>query len=342
MDEQSPCLPGVEKRGPKEDLATPMPSSMTGSKDEYYLKAGFGEQPTRSLLLGVQAGGMKKAKSWDSSMVTSKMDGDSSMSSCGEQSSHSPLHPPAQKTGKIVSFKGERESPGTPLSSSMIGLDPDISSRSLYEELPDSPKLLPAVQRGLQAVRKMIKNDGMVLVDERIKAFAGRDTISSWHLVGSGEYKLRITRESAFTACCRGNVTVLRQGTGEVLWQLSQWCNKRSGVDEHFTIPIDEDCIIQMTTQAHHFCSSLFPIGRSVARVSITHTASLIKGRLRHRSSSSSFLSDSTPRSSGAESFGHSLPSAAQPVCAEEDVPLPRESIGLFCSLLSRSFCKVP
>lgn len=126
-----------------------------------------------------------------------------------------------------------------------------------------------------------------VVADEKMKALVGKETEKSWLLGSAGVYHLRITRASAATAHCKGTVAVIKQDTGESLWQLGAWRSDKGGVDESFAIPITEKCIVCVTMQAHHFCSSVVPLGRSVARVCITQSASLIKGRFPLRTGSS-------------------------------------------------------
>lgn len=147
-------------------------------------------------------------------------------------------------------------------------------------------ELLPSVQRGLRAVAKMIECEGETVADECVKAVVGEDMTRTWPLPGAGRYKLRISRESAFTAHCVGNVRVLRRDTGEILWDLIGFRTGADDVEHSFSIKTDKDCCIQMDIRAEHLASSIFAVGRSFARVSILHTASLIKGRFRHRASS--------------------------------------------------------
>lgn len=151
------------------------------------------------------------------------------------------------------------------------------------------------------------KVEEILVAEENITAFVCEDATRSWPLRGAGVYNLRIARVSGLTAHCEGTVTVLKQGTGEVLWELSPWRSDRNGVDVSFSIPIDEKCIICLTMQAHHFSSGCLGAGRSVAWVRVAQTASFIKGRFRRQEGSSiDGSSMSLAASLKSLSFGHS------------------------------------
>lgn len=222
----------------------------------------------------------------------------------------------SQKGSKTAACKHDPTGCTTPLTSSTVG-STDNSTYSANEQ-SDSDLLLPAVQRGLKAVSQMVQSDEMVVIaDQEIKAFVAKDVVRTWSFQGAGAYRLRITRVSGFTACCKGTCRVIAKGTGDVIWEKSGWRSSKNGVDETISITTHGDCIVELTMRAHHFSSSLFRIGRSVARVCITQTASLDKGRLRRARrtpSGSSFSSGAQGSSSTSREYSSSRD--VEPVCS--------------------------
>lgn len=125
-----------------------------------------------------------------------------------------------------------------------------------------------------------------LVVDENMRATVGRETKAQWPLAGAGVYNLRITRASGFTAHCEGSVIVLRSDTGEVLWGINSWRSDKGGVDASLSIPMDEQCEICVTMQAHHFTSAVVRAGASDVNVCLAKKG-VIKGRFSLRKSDS-------------------------------------------------------
>ena len=71
--------------------------------------------------------------------------------------------------------------------------------------------------------------------------------------------------------------------SGKVLWQKDGWRSDKKGVRATFSIPIDGNCKISLTIQAHHFCSNIVPRGSSVVRLRIVH-ADYLDSTLSHSS----------------------------------------------------------
>merc|ERR1719506_1420592 len=154
-------------------------------------------------------------------------------------------------------------------SESLVSTPRELAPLPCWQAHPATGKLVMNTQSlfGQNSVKGPV-------VDDDIRTRVGEDTVRTWFLGGAGVYNLRITRVSACTAHCEGNVAVLRQDTGEIIWRLDQLRSDQDGVDVSFSIPIPEKCLIQVTLQAHHFGTRLVPAGRSTARVLITHTSS--------------------------------------------------------------------
>jgi hypothetical protein len=111
------------------------------------------------------------------------------------------------------------------------------------------------------------------IVEEDVQAYVGRCVERRWPLGGAGDYKLKISRMSAFIAHCRGSIKVVSCTTGEVLWLMEQWRSDRDGVDVNFSLVFEGQCELCVRMQAYHFASWAIHTGGSVARVNILRCA---------------------------------------------------------------------